>query len=170
MLGSRNETPCRPPTHYSPPKPHTHPYTHTHTQLQPQATRSSHLAEFKSLHRPLRSIWTYNGQPTMREKMTFCSKMRFPCACMHVRACVHACVCIAPRTCVDYPASLSPHMPSVTQPPHRNPKLGRLVCTRNLWPLCSHSSTWHPLAAGAEGGPGSATLPRHKVKWRSHSD
>lgn len=68
-----------------------YPPIHTHTQLQPQATRSSHLAEFKSLHRPLRSIWTYNGQPTMREKMTFCSKMRFPCACMHVRACMHVC-------------------------------------------------------------------------------
>lgn len=146
MLWSRNETPCRPPTHY----PHTHP--NTHTQLQPQATRSSHLAEFKGLQRPLRSIWTYNRHSTMREKMTFCSKMWFLCACTHVCTCAWLCLCIAACTYVDYPVSSLAHMPSVTQPSHRNPKLGRLVCTHNLCPLCSRSSTWHPLAAGAEGG------------------
>lgn len=166
MLGSRNETPCRPPTHYSPPKPHTHPYTHT-------VTAASHkVKSFSRVQKPSQTPQIYmNLQRAANDegKDDFLQQDAVS-MCVHACACVHACVCIAPRTCVDYPASLSPHMPSVTQPPHRNPKLGRLVCTRNLWPLCSHSSTWHPLAAGAEGGPGSATLPRHKVKWRSHSD
>lgn len=53
-----------------------------------------------------------------------------------VPMCVHACVymCMSVRVCVaaDYPASSLAHMPSVTQPPHRNPKLGRLACTRDL--------------------------------------
>lgn len=76
--------------------------------------------------------------------------------------------------CVDYPSSPWPHMPSVTQPPRRNPKRGRLVCGRNPWPLGSRSSTWHPFAAGAwVGGVGCAmggfglVWPRRKVKWRS---
>lgn len=41
-------------------------------------------------------------------------------------------VCAFTHTRVDYPASLSARMRGVTQPPPRNPKLGRLVCTRDL--------------------------------------
>lgn len=48
----------------------------------------------------------------------------------HVRACVRAPALTHTR--VDYPASLSTRMHGVTQPPHRNPKLGRLVCTHDL--------------------------------------
>lgn len=130
MLGSRNETPCRPPTHYSPPKPHTHPYTHTHT-----VTAASHkVKSFSRVQKPSQTPQIYmNLQRAANDegKDDFLQQDAVS-MCVHACACVHACVCIAPRTCVDYPASLSPHMPSVTQPPHRNPKLGRLVCTRNL--------------------------------------
>lgn len=53
---------------------------------------------------------------------------------MGVYACVymHIAVCASSHARVDYPTSSSAHMPSVTQPPRRNPKLGRLVCTHNL--------------------------------------
>lgn len=83
------------------------------------------------------------------------------------------CMCVRtlPHTRVDCPAPLSPRMHSVTQPPPRNPKLGRLVCTSDLWPLCSHSSTWHPLAAGAEVGGGGGWInqaAQTQVKWRSN--
>lgn len=45
---------------------------------------------------------------------------------------MQACVCVHVRTRVDYPASLSSRVRAVTQPPTRNPRLGRLVCARDL--------------------------------------
>lgn len=138
-------------------------HTHTHTRLQPQATRSSHLAEFKGLHRPLRSIWTYDGRPTMREKMTFCSEMWFPSACVCIRA-LHMCWLPGHLHWRICPVSLS-----------------LLVAILNLAVWCApatfdlraaESSTWHPLAAVGRprGGPVSVAQPRRKVKWRSHLD
>lgn len=49
-----------------------------------------------------------------------------------VSTCVHGSVRVYVCVCAGYLASSLAHMPSVTQPPHRNPKLGRLVRTRDL--------------------------------------
>lgn len=150
----------------------TSPYPPKHT-----VTATSHkVKSFSRVQRPSKTAQIYMNlqRPANDEgKDDFLQQdVVSMCTYASVYVCVvtSVCVCVTACTCVDYPVSSLAHMPSVTQPPHRNPKLGRLVSTRNLWPLCSHSSTWHPLAAGAEGGPGSATQPRRKVKWRSHLD
>lgn len=139
MLGSRNETPCRPPTHFS--------TKHTHTHITATSHEVKSFSEFKSLQRRLRSIWTYRRASGAKwEKATF-------------SASALACASIAERRMCWLPIIPSPHTPTVTQPPRRNPKRGRLACGRDPWPPGSRSSTWHPLAAGAgEGGVGLAWL------------
>lgn len=58
-----------PLTHSLPPTPHAAvPPPNTYMHTQPQATRSSHLAEFKHVHGLLRSTWTYDRHPSVRRK------------------------------------------------------------------------------------------------------
>lgn len=119
--------------------PHTHP-----KRIHTNSATSHKVKSFSRVQRPSKSpqIYLNPWRPAHNErKDDFQSDTR--------SMCLHACVYHLMLSVLNTPSSVA-HVPSVTQPPRRNPKLGRLVCTHNLWPPCSRSLTWHPLAAGVK--------------------
>ena len=149
---------------------HTHPNTHMDSAISHKVksfSRVQRLSKTPQIYMNLRRLANDEGKDNF---------LQWDMVSMCMNGFMSVCVCVfvsLSAVCVEDPESSLAHMPSVTQPSQRNPKLGRLVCTHNLWPLCSPSSTWHPLAAGAKRVgrgcrvPSSATQSRYKVKWRS---